>query len=229
MGDAALDLALQQQRVEHRADVVHHLVGDDVDGAGFGVDLDLAHMAAVGEVLGLGRKALKRRQAGLETGRKLRRRVGRAHHVIQRHRLVGAGDGEGAVGILDIAFGRLQHVAGDGFALVDDLVRCRRHRAAAHGRRARAAGAAAHPQYVGVALDHADVVGIDAQPFADDLLVDGLVPLALLRGAHRHGHRTALVEADIGKLEARRGGALDGVGDADAAQLAALFRVIPAR
>ena len=49
--DAADDLALEQQRVEHGADVVDHAVAHDLDLAGLLVDLELADVAAVGEVL----------------------------------------------------------------------------------------------------------------------------------------------------------------------------------
>jgi hypothetical protein len=50
---AAMDLALEQHRVEHGADVVDHAVAHDLDLAGLRVDLDLADVAAVGEVLDL--------------------------------------------------------------------------------------------------------------------------------------------------------------------------------
>ena len=48
--DAAVDLAVQQQRIEHGADVVDHAVAHDLDLAGLRVDLDLADVAAVREV-----------------------------------------------------------------------------------------------------------------------------------------------------------------------------------
>ena len=47
--DAADDLALQQQRVDHGADVVDHAVAHDLDLAGFRVDLDLADVAPFGK------------------------------------------------------------------------------------------------------------------------------------------------------------------------------------
>src|SRR5215472_9354882 len=51
LGDAADDLSLQQQRIDDRADVVHDAVADDLDLAGVLVDLELADVAAVREVL----------------------------------------------------------------------------------------------------------------------------------------------------------------------------------
>ena len=49
--DAAADLAFEQERVHHRADIVDHAVAQDLDFAGLLVDLELADMAAVREVL----------------------------------------------------------------------------------------------------------------------------------------------------------------------------------
>ena len=48
--DAAMDLAVQQHRIEHGADVVHHAVAHDLDLAGFLVDFQLADVTAVRKV-----------------------------------------------------------------------------------------------------------------------------------------------------------------------------------
>jgi len=45
--DAAMDLAMQQQRIEHGADVVDHAVAHDLDLAGVLLDLELADVATV--------------------------------------------------------------------------------------------------------------------------------------------------------------------------------------
>src|SRR5262249_51499720 len=76
------------------------------------------------------------------------------------------------------------------------------------------------------ALDEADVAGIDAELVREDDLVHRLVALALRRRAGKEGDRAGGVEADFRRLAAwRRGGALDRVDDADAAQLAACLRL----
>ena len=49
--DAAADLALEQQRVHDRADIVDDAVAQDLDLAGLRVDFELADMAAVREIL----------------------------------------------------------------------------------------------------------------------------------------------------------------------------------
>ena len=51
---AADDLSVQQQRIDHGADVVDHAVAHDLDRAGLRIDLELADVAAVGKVLDLG-------------------------------------------------------------------------------------------------------------------------------------------------------------------------------
>src|SRR5271154_4161373 len=78
---------------------------------------------------------------------------------------------------------------------------------------------------VGVALEVLDVVGIEPETVADDLLEHGLVALPLVDRTGEQGRRAAAVEPNLGAFEARRAGALDGVGDAEAAQLAALLGV----
>ena len=69
------------------------------------------------------------------------------------------------------------------------------------------------------------VVGVETEAVAHDLLVDGLVPLALGDAAREQRDRAGLVEADFGAFEPAGRRALDGVGDADAGELAALARL----
>ena len=121
-------------------------------------------------------------------------------------RAVGAGDGEHAVVELDVGSADLQHVRGDHAALVDDLVAPRwcERRAAQLGR-ARAEGAAAVDHLVGVACTYAPRSGIEAEPVAHQLLVDGLVALAVVViEPENHGHRAGAVEAHLGRLSSAR-------------------------
>src|SRR5580692_9777719 len=46
LGDAAMDLALDDHRIDHGAEIVDRGPGSDLGIAGFGIDLDLADMAA---------------------------------------------------------------------------------------------------------------------------------------------------------------------------------------
>ena len=56
---AAVDLALQSDRVHHRADIVDHDVADDLQRAGIGVDFDLADVAAIGKPRRLRRRPMR--------------------------------------------------------------------------------------------------------------------------------------------------------------------------
>src|SRR5207302_4150804 len=96
-----------------------------------------------------------------------------------------------------------------------------------NGGGARAAGALADENLIGVALDVMHLVRIEPEAVAHDLLEDRLVALAMgdAAGEQRRGAR--FVESDLGAFEALRGRALDGVGQPDAAQLAALARFGP--
>src|SRR5262249_43385705 len=88
----------------------------------------------------------------------------------------------------------------------------------------RAAGAFADEALVGVALHVMHRVRIAPEPVAHDLFENRFVALALGYAAGEQRGRARLVEPDLRAFEALRGRALNGVGEADAAQLAALAR-----
>ena len=46
---AAVELALDDHRIDHRADIVHRVVRDQLRGAGLRIDFHLADMRAIGE------------------------------------------------------------------------------------------------------------------------------------------------------------------------------------
>ncbi len=215
MRHAALDLAFEEERVHHRANIAHHRIALDLHDAGVRVDLDLAHMGGVGE----GRRG---RLVGSEGGkptiraRRLQRgRVGHARHVGQVDRAVGAGDGEGAVVEFDVACVGLEMVRGDNLALVDDLVRRLGQRAAAQAGGTGAKGAMAVGHLVSVALDIADLLEFKPQPVGQQLLEDRLVALPVIVGAEFDGRAAVGVEADLRTLVEQAGGLFDGVGDAE--------------
>ena len=49
VGNAAMDLAMHDQRIDRAPDIIDGVVAHDFDDAGVGVDLDLADVAAIGE------------------------------------------------------------------------------------------------------------------------------------------------------------------------------------
>ena len=97
-----------------------------------------------------------------------------------------------------------EQMGGDRLGLDHDLLGREMDRRPAEGGRARAAGAFAVRDLVGVALHVMHLVGVDAEAIAQQLLVDRLVALALGDRARHQGHGAAAVEADLGRLEARR-------------------------
>src|SRR5262249_12854931 len=111
-----------------------------------------------------------------------------------------------------------------GWAVGGDPLGGRGARRSADGGRARSAGAFADEDLIGVALGVIDLVRVKPEAVAYDLLENRLVALALGDTAREQRDRAGLVEPDLGGLEALRGRALDGVGEADAAQLAPLAR-----
>ena len=47
--DAAMHLSGDKHRIDDPAEIVEHVIGDDLDLAGIGIDLDFADMATIGE------------------------------------------------------------------------------------------------------------------------------------------------------------------------------------
>src|SRR6516225_7251795 len=114
LGETAVDLALDDHRIDDGADVVDAPETDDLDAAVVRIDLELTEMRAVAE--GEARRIVDRGllQAGLEgLEREVVRYVSRARHRGERHAPVGAGNDEGAIGEIDVARGRLEQVGRD--------------------------------------------------------------------------------------------------------------------
>ena len=224
---AAHDLSFQQQRIDHGADVIDHAVADDLDFAGFLIDLQLADMAAIGEVLhrrGVGRgrdEARHRYPLGRLVGS-----IASFATSLMVERAVGLGAGEHAVGKIDLVGIELEEMRGNVLRLAGDPFGRDIDRRAADGGGARAAGAFADKDLIGIALDIVHLLRVEAEAVAHDLLEDRFVPLAL-------GHAARPISVAVPDLSKRisapskppRGRALDGVGKADAAQLAALARL----
>ena len=185
-------------------------------------------MAAVGIVGQTGRRGTGLIQTGLDLRRQFTGHEGGAGHVLDAHGLVGAGDAEHPGLKRNVLRGRLLHMGDDVFAFVDDLPGGDVDRRAAQCGRARGESAGAGDHGIGVAVDEADVVGIQAEPVAEDLLEGGLMTLAVVAGPHQQGCPAGSVKADFRSFQQLVGGLFDGVGNTDAAQFAAGFRLRPA-
>src|SRR5262249_61090542 len=75
--DPAMDLALEQKRVDGAAKIVDDGVALDYDGAGIGIDLDLDDVAAVGEGLSWRYAGMRRVEPRLHARRQFRGIAGR--------------------------------------------------------------------------------------------------------------------------------------------------------
>ncbi|MEA3192053.1 MAG: aerobic carbon-monoxide dehydrogenase large subunit, partial [Betaproteobacteria bacterium] len=197
----AVDLALDDHRVDDVAEVVDGGPLGDRHDAGLGVDLDLADVDAgrEGEVRRVVEGALLQPRLEL-LPRELVRDVGLQGDLAEAEGAVGAGDRELAVLELDVALARLEHVAGDLLALGDDLVDGLVDRRHADGARARAVGAHAELHLVGIAVHDGDGLDRHAEPVGDELGEGGLVALAVAVRAGQHLDGAGRIDPHLGRF-----------------------------
>ncbi len=163
---------------------------DDLDDAGFRIDLDFGDMAAVGIGRGAGAVADMGDVERLRrVGRRLRAVVQLLRQIHDRDRAVGADDGEVAVLEGDVGRRGFERVRRQLLALLDDFHRGFDDRGAGMHDRFRAAGAAAHGELVAVALQQRDFLERNAEPVAQDLRERrGMAHAEIERaGRQRHG------------------------------------------
>ena len=223
--DAAAYLFVHQHRVDDGAAVLHAPVLEQLDEAGFHIDLHQACLNAVAE----GEAVLARRvvpgdgQLGLEFRRqRVRAEIGDAPELRQRQFRFERQPVDDLVAD-DIEFGPAcaeymgRHV---------EDVRAQRpsrlqHRLAADAGAARGPGAAAVGRHPGVTGDHPDFVDGDADCARGDLRERPFGALPLLADARQAGHHAGRIEAQRGAVLGRDPGAADavesrrGVGDFD--------------
>src|SRR5215831_10843178 len=184
--DAAVDLTLERQRIDHRADVVDHDVRGQPDLARLGIDLDLADVTAcrVGERRRRVRPGLV--EAGFDAGRQPLDAERRFRHLLERHRAVGTGHDEPPRSELHVGLGGLEQMGRDPLPFDDQLVRRDPERGAADRHRARAERTDAERHPVGVAVHVPDVVRMEPEALMDELLEHRFVPLPLALRAQEH-------------------------------------------
>ncbi len=230
-----MQLALDDHRVDHRADIVHRPIADDAHDSGLGVDLGLADMHAVaeGEIGRVVDGALV--EAGLHgLVREIVRDQGGARDLGEAQAAIGAGDAEQSVAEIDVGLARFEQMRGEALALEDDLPGSTIQRRAADRDRARAEGAGAVGHDGGVALADLDHRGGDAEPRGEDLGEAGGVALAVIVGAERgldaaaglDPQRSGFVESGArahgaGHARRRHARGFDVAGHADAGEPAA--------
>ena len=228
LGDTAMDLAFDDDRVDHIADVVDHPVTDDLGHARVRVYLDLADVAAIGIGIVFRGKGRGLEQAGLDTLRQSGGRERSLGDIGQGNAAVCARDRERTICELHINHARFEHMGRYCLSLFDDLfsseIECR---ASDHGRPG-PHGTNPEGNPVRITVDHPHPRRIKAETLVHDLLVDRLMPLTLALGAHQYRCGTVCTETDFSKIRRRGGRPLDRVGGADAAQFSTRARFFPA-
>ena len=212
---AAFDLAFDDDRADHAANVADAGVGHDFDRAGGRVHFHLAAVGGVGPAggAGLGFAVGGDHRAGLAL-----------RQFKQADAQVGAGDREAAFPVFDVGGRRFQRFSGQVLGLGDGVVGRHGHRRAA-GEQRTAARAAEAVGAVGVALQHADAFRRHAEHVHRQLHIAGDDALA-----HGHGGRGQFDET-VGRhahlhllFQGHATGPFQEGGQTAAAQLAARLR-----
>src|SRR6266850_456683 len=203
LGDAAMDLSLDDHRVDQTARIFDDHELFDHDLAGCDVDFDDRNVAGVRESA-VGVVGRHRRQPGFGDRRKaVALVIGGARQLPHLDPEIGAAHEGATVADLDVRGGRLQYLAGD---RLQALAQCPcRELASTAGDHQRAAGesAPAVRAAVGVASDDPDLFGRDADLVGDQLRQGRLQPLTVWRAADPGFEKARGVHHQFDPLEAR--------------------------
>src|SRR5215831_7773630 len=139
LDDPAMDLALEQERVDGAAEIVDDGVALDYDGAGIGIDLDLDDVAAVGERLSWRYAVMLRVEPRLHPRRQFRGIVRRLRHRENIEAEISARYAEYPIGKNYVLRRDLQKVRSELPAFADDGASRLVKRRARNGKRTRTA------------------------------------------------------------------------------------------
>src|ERR1700730_17041825 len=114
-------LAVHQERVDHRAEIVDERVADDLDHAGLRVDFNLRNVTAVGEGRGRTVADVLHVEAPRQAGGQFHPRVQLLGQFHEADASVGPGDPEPAGTKLDVGRRSFQYMRSDLATLFDDL------------------------------------------------------------------------------------------------------------
>src|SRR6185503_7548194 len=217
--DAAVELAFDDGVVDHRAEIVHCEIRDNLRRAGRRIDLDLGNVAAVRE-----------RRAELAFGGDADRlRLG---DVTQLERALHVFRAEHAPGVFHLRGLDAKLESGGGAAVLDQFLRGEMTDAARAHRRARAAGMVALQLVLLLrrALHDLHALERDAQRVRYDHRERGFVTVTLRLGLRVHGDVAGSIEQHLDVVFRRRArtSVLDHGRNSDAAQLALFLGLRPA-
>ena len=208
LSEAAVHLALDEQRVDEEARVVHRHVREDGDPARVLVHLDGGDVGAEGE---------EHARARLDVLVGAEAALGGRSDLLPGDGAIGhAPHGELAVGQDQILRGGFEELGRDLLRLVPDLHRLAEGVHAAARRRAAAEGADTVPDERGVALDDLDHLHRNLELVGHQLGIRRLVSLAVGGRAREHGHAPVVGHHEVRDLVLLEAADLDVGGEPDA-------------
>src|SRR6516164_6222283 len=139
LDDPAMDLALEQERVDGAAEIVDDGIALDYDAAGIGIDLNLGDVAAIGESLSWRYAMMRRIEPRLHPCRQFRGIARRLRHRENVEAEIGAGHAEYPIGKTYILCRDFQKVRSELRAFADDSASRLVKRRARNGKRTRTA------------------------------------------------------------------------------------------
>src|SRR6478672_835677 len=138
--DPAMDLALEQERIDGAPEIVDDGIALDYDATSIGIDLDLGDMAAVGEGLSWRYAVMLRIEPRFHARRQFRRIARRLRHRENIEAEIGAGHAEYPIGKMYVLRRDFQKVRSELRAFVDDGASRLVERRARDRKRTRTAG-----------------------------------------------------------------------------------------
>ena len=183
LGNASVNLSVDQHGIDYVAAIVHSDVFIDFDFAGFGVHFDGTNVTTEGEGEIRRLEEMGGFHAGLKSWRNVASRIGSEYEIAERDGLLSAVGGEAAAANGDVSRLHAEQVGSKrrhfGFELL-----CRH----VSGSSSDSGGTAAEgPNAVwdshGVAVHHVDILRIDSQFVGNELREGSFLALAMRRGA----------------------------------------------
>src|SRR5579863_5369105 len=192
---AAVELAGDNHRIDHRTEIIDAAILYHFDGAGVRIDLDLGDMTAIRKGPSAGAVADMNDVERLRSvGGQVKAAVQFLRELHDRNRTVGADDNEFAMLERDVGRSGFEHIACEMLAPFDNLGSAFNDRGAAVHDRFRAAGPAADDNAVAVALHERDFVERDAELLTQDLRERRRMPHAEIERAGGQRHRAVGIE-----------------------------------
>src|SRR5260370_19029722 len=122
--DPAMNLALEQERVDGAAEIVDDGVALDYDAAGIGFDFDLDNVAAVGEGLSWRHAVMRRIEPGFHARRQFLGIARRLRHAENIEAEIGDGPDEYSIGKTYVLRRDFKNVYSELHSVVDDVASC---------------------------------------------------------------------------------------------------------